>query len=65
MRGTPHFLDDSDGLKEQAASLSFVNTGLTASHTDVLTIMDDNALDNIAVIICDGDVIDRRSVRSW
>ena len=38
MRGTPHFLDDSDGLKEQAASLSLMDTSLTASHTDVLII---------------------------
>ena len=64
MGGTPHFLDDSNGLKEKAASLALVDTGLAAGHAHVLAIMDDNALDNITVIIFDGDVVDRRSIRS-
>ena len=53
----PHFFYDADSFKEQAASLAFVNPCLFAGHALILTIMDDDALGNIAVVVFDLDVV--------
>lgn len=71
MGGTPHFTNNTDSLKEEAAALALMQTGLLAGYGLILAVVDNDAISDIAVVVRYSQIINalqfirRRDFANW
>ena len=56
--GTPHFVDNSDRLEEEAASLPLMNPRLLPRNGEILAVVNDDPVRDVTIVLLNSQIID-------